>query len=70
MVNTEREKLKILLEHWIEHNGEHRQEYADWAEKAKAFGAAEVAGIMLKAAQEMGKASEYLAQARQRLEGK
>lgn len=27
----DREKLRILLPHWIEHNGEHAKEFRDWA---------------------------------------
>lgn len=34
---TDMEKLKKLLEHWIEHNHEHAETYLKWAEKAKAF---------------------------------
>jgi uncharacterized protein (UPF0128 family) len=30
----ELEKLKRLLEHWMEHNNKHVQLYRDWAEKA------------------------------------
>jgi len=29
MSNTEREKIKILLNHWIEHNKEHSQEFRE-----------------------------------------
>lgn len=29
------EKLKVLVEHWIEHNVEHIQKYREWAEKLK-----------------------------------
>jgi len=29
-----REKLRILLPHWIEHNGEHAGEFRQWAERA------------------------------------
>jgi len=30
----ERKKLRILLPHWIEHNGEHAGEFREWAERA------------------------------------
>jgi hypothetical protein len=30
----ETEKLRVLLPHWIEHNGEHADEFRDWARKA------------------------------------
>lgn len=35
MRNAERERFKILLNHWIEHNKEHSQEFREWVEKAK-----------------------------------
>jgi len=28
------DKLRVLLPHWIEHNGEHAGEFRDWAERA------------------------------------
>lgn len=28
------EKLRVLLPHWIEHNGEHAGEFREWAQKA------------------------------------
>jgi len=30
----ETEKLRVLLPHWIEHNGEHAQEFRDYAERS------------------------------------
>lgn len=30
----EADKLRVLLPHWIEHNGEHAGEFRQWAEKA------------------------------------
>jgi antirestriction protein ArdC len=31
---SEREKLLVLLPHWIEHNEEHAAEFRRWAEQA------------------------------------
>jgi hypothetical protein len=31
---TDIEKLRALLPHWIEHNGEHAAEFSNWSEKA------------------------------------
>ena len=31
---TEKDKLRILLPHWIEHNAGHLTEFREWAEKA------------------------------------
>lgn len=69
MSNTEREKIKILLNHWIEHNKEHSQEFREWAEKAKGLGEAETCDDILEAAQDMDKANEPLLRALRRLEG-
>jgi hypothetical protein len=69
-LKTEVEKLKILLEHWIEHNVEHSKSFRSWAEKARQFKLTEVASDMLSAAREMDKSSEYLKAALSKLEGK
>jgi len=31
---TDKDKLRILLPHWIEHNDGHLAEFREWAEKA------------------------------------
>ncbi len=33
-VKTEKDKLRILLPHWIDHNAGHLAEFREWAEKA------------------------------------
>ncbi|PIX21414.1 MAG: hypothetical protein COZ69_14950 [Deltaproteobacteria bacterium CG_4_8_14_3_um_filter_45_9] len=70
MSNTEREKIKILLNHWIEHNKEHSQEFREWAEKAKGLGEAETCDDILEAAQDMDKSNGPLLRALRRFEGK
>ncbi len=67
MEKSEMEKLKILLDHWIEHNKEHGEEFREWAEKARALGEAVVQQDMLDAAQHMNKASESLLKALEEL---
>lgn len=67
MDKSEIEKLKILLDHWIEHNKEHGDEFREWAQKAKDFGEAVVQEDMLDAAQYMDKASESLLRALEEL---
>jgi len=67
MGSDERTKLKILLDHWVEHNREHSREFSEWAEKARALGETGVSEDMLQAAQEMDKAGELLSQARRSL---
>ena len=70
MRNAEREKFKILLNHWIEHNKEHSQEFREWVEKAKGFGEAETCDDILEAARDMDKANNALLRALRTLEGK
>jgi len=60
------EKLKILLDYWIEHNSEHEQEFRDWADKA-ASSSTEVAQQLQKAATKMAAASDELMKAKQAL---
>jgi hypothetical protein len=33
-VSDEIKKLRVLLPHWVEHNGEHAGEFRKWAERA------------------------------------
>jgi len=64
---NEKEKLRMLLAHWIEHNKEHGKEFREWAEKAMDLGEAAVQEDMLDAAQNMDKASESLLRALEEL---
>ena len=45
-------KLHHLLQHWAEHNSEHAKTYRDWAKKADSLGKKELAGILLRIADE------------------
>ena len=67
MSSDERAKLRILLDHWVEHNKEHSQEFSEWADRAKALGETEVGEEMLRAAQAMDESSGLLSQALKRL---
>jgi rubrerythrin len=60
------EKLKVLLDYWIEHNSEHEQEFRDWADKV-ASSSSEVAQQLRKAATKMAAASGELMKAKQAL---
>ncbi len=48
-----REKLRILLTHWVEHNREHAEELRRWAAQAEQAGEMEVASLLNDAAAEM-----------------
>jgi hypothetical protein len=60
------EKLRILLDYWIEHNNEHEQEFRDWADKVVSL-STEVAQQLLEAATKMAAASDELTKAKQAL---
>ena len=68
MGNDERAKLRTILPYWIEHNREHSHELSRWADKIAEFGEIETAKQLVRAAQEMDKASESLSQALRSLE--
>ena len=67
MAGDEKAKLRVLLNYWIEHNEEHEREFREWAGKAGAVGAVEAGAHLLRAAQEMYKATEFLSKARREL---
>ncbi len=65
-MDDSQEKLRILLDYWIEHNNEHGQEIRDWADKL-ASSSAEIAQQLRKAAVKMAAVSTELMKARQAL---
>ena len=60
------EKLRVLLDYWIEHNSEHEKEFRDWADKVGSL-STEVAKQLQKAASKMAAASDELMKAKQAL---
>jgi len=60
------EKLRILLDYWIEHNSEHEKEFRDWADKVGSL-SPDVAQRLREAAARMAAASNELAKAKQAL---
>lgn len=61
----DRAKLKVLIDHWIEHNMEHAREFTTWADKV---GQPEVRKYIEEAARQMEKANDRLLAALERLE--
>jgi aryl-alcohol dehydrogenase-like predicted oxidoreductase len=57
------DKIKILLQHWIDHNKEHAGEYSKWQESMVDEGYGELAGYIGAAVQEMGRVNEFLEKA-------
>ena len=60
------EKLRILLDYWIEHNSEHEREFRDWADKVVSL-STEVAQQLREAATKMAAVSNELMKAKQAL---
>jgi hypothetical protein len=55
-----KEKLRILLQYWMEHNVQHAQEFREWARRAEAFGSAAGASELEAAAREMTRLNGHL----------
>jgi hypothetical protein len=49
------EKLKHLIDHWIEHNNAHVKTYSEWALKAESLGEKGLSGVLMKIAGESRK---------------
>ena len=60
------EKLRILLDYWVEHNSEHEKEFRDWADKVVSI-STEVAQQLQEAAAKMAAVSNELMKAKQAL---
>jgi len=58
----DREKIEVLLSHWIEHNAKHVEEFLRWAERTP-----EVAEELRKAARHMEDAGRALEAALEKL---
>ena len=42
-MNEDKERLRHLLEHWVEHNKSHRESFKDWLTKSEKMGLNSVA---------------------------
>jgi len=60
------EKLRVLLDYWIEHNSEHEKEFRYWADRVGSL-STEVAQQLREAATKMAAASDELMKAKQAL---
>lgn len=52
---TDLEKLKHLLEHWIEHNEAHVRTYNEWVLKAESLGKKELSAVLKRITEESKK---------------
>lgn len=64
-MSNEEEKIRTLLDYWIEHNKEHGQEFKELAEKMKDTDKPIVSAELLQASIDMDKATEHLFKARE-----
>ena len=61
------EKLRILIEHWVEHNHGHAETYVQWAEKAGNAGIAGLAEMLKEIAEATLKIDALFAKAKKKL---
>jgi len=66
---SEREKLRRLIPHWIEHNRSHAMEFSRWSERARACGEARAAELIESAAGLLRQAETDLAAALEQIGG-
>lgn len=57
------EKLRVLLQHWIDHNKGHAEEFSKWQEIVTAEGQPSIADHIARAIEQMLKVNEHLKQA-------
>jgi len=57
------EKLVRLLDHWIQHNDHHAEDYRKWAQDARENGQTEVADLLESATELTGSISDRLREA-------
>ena len=57
------EKLRILLQHWIDHNGGHADEFTKWQNIMSSEGQDKIAASMGEAIRQMDTVSKVLAEA-------
>ncbi len=60
---TDLEKLKHLLEHWIEHNDDHVKIYNEWAGRAESLGKKELSGLLTQITEESRKLKDLFKKA-------
>ncbi len=59
----QKEKLSVVVEHWIEHNEAHMGEYEKWARTAAELGMDTVKAEIKKAMKKISQSNEHLGKA-------
>lgn len=65
----DKEKLQVMLPHWIEHNGEHGKEFSKWAALLEEAGEKEAATLLTQAVSSLRTAEFFLKQALEKVGG-
>jgi len=66
-LSKEEKTLKLLLNHWVDHNKSHEEGFKDWVEKSKQMGKIETSDSIRKAIEFMEKADEMLIEAQKHI---
>ena len=64
----EKDKLPIVIKHWIEHNESHIEEYRQWSQKAEEMGLDAVKARITEAMDEIIRSNSRLGEALKELE--
>jgi nickel/cobalt exporter len=64
----DREKLLIIIKHWIEHNETHLEEHRQWARKAEGLGLAGVKARITEAMEAISQSNALFKEALKELE--
>lgn len=59
----EKKKLSVVIEHWIEHNESHMEEYRRWAQRAEGLGLKSVKEEIEEAVGSLSKSNIHLKKA-------
>jgi hypothetical protein len=64
----DKEKLPIIIKHWIEHNESHIEEYRQWADKAGVMGLDRIKAHITEAMDEIIRSNSSLEEALKELQ--
>jgi hypothetical protein len=64
----DKEKMPIIIKHWIEHNESHIEEYRQWAQKAGEMGLDGIKARITEAMDEIIRSNSSLGEALKELE--
>ena len=59
----QKKKLSVVIEHWVEHNESHMDEYRRWAQTAGELGLDSVENEIEKAMEKISQSNEHLGRA-------